>query len=165
MEYYLILNQKGKEEALTLATDMIREEILKDLSEKNVSSAKETLIAVGSSLYCGYWYDANNGIFLDIVQEENSKEGKLDISLVRSNSMSMNLFVIWKLEGACYDMETGTILYENSMCEQEYTLPEEEYPRHETIYSGGIGKFFLKDGLIYWEDSKESASTSCKFGY
>lgn len=163
-EYYSMLNKKRKEEALSLATIMIREEILKDLSKKDSLSAKEILNAIGSSLYCGYWYDANNGIFLDIIQAENSKVGKLDISLWSSNSMS-DLFVIWTLEGAYYDMETGTILYENSICEQEYTLPEEEYLRHEVIYSGGVGEIFLKDGLIYWEDSMESLSTSCEFSY
>ena len=161
-QYYLMMYMEERKEKFKDAITVIKEDVLKELSEKDVESAEKTLCEIGMSLYCGYWYDEENAISLEVVQDETNELGKVDIFVTRDTEV-IDTLVVWTMEDARYDVETGTILYENCLCEQQYTSFYVDYPVIDELYSDGMGKIYLREGAIYWEDSKDDISTSCIF--
>ena len=161
-QYYLMMYMEERKEQFNDAVRTIKKDVLKHLLEKNIELAEKTLLDIGISLYCGYWYDEDYTIGLEIIEDAEYGLGKVDILMSRFVEITDTL-IVWNIEDACYDIETGTILYENSICEQENMSLDTDYPSVEELYSDGKGKIFLQEGTIRWEDAKENISTRCRF--
>ena len=125
---------------------------------------KESLLSRG-----GNWHDENHNITMWI---SSYIPGNYEVYIYQQLTELENpneVKLMWTIENAHYDGEIGALVYSKSLCEKEELAPY--YPGHpreytiETLYTDGNGKIFIKDGVVYWEDTKEKDSVEYKFTF